>query len=285
MDLFNRARVVRLRSHHDKYLMADEDEEHVCQERNGASRNGRWTVQIVDGPAPVLRLKSCYNRYLTASNEPFLLGLTGRKVFQTAPPRLDSSVEWEPIREGVQVKLKTRYGHFLRANGGLPPWRNSITHDIPHRTATQEWILWDVDVVDVLTSPSASPAVPYLPVEHDRASESPKPANMSPKLSKMESSSSFSGSLHKVEGRTVHYTVADNDGYVDESFEESSFIFNGLSVDELTHKLEEETNLSDIVVCYKNPVNGKLCPLHLTLPPNNMMMHVVVVRASSKGVC
>ncbi|EHA8592173.1 hypothetical protein COCNU_contig69332191G000010 [Cocos nucifera] len=186
MDLFHRARVVRLRSHHDKYLTADEDEEHVCQDRNGASRNARWTVEIVDGPAPVLRLKSCYGRYLTASNDPFLLGVTGRKVLQTVPSRLDSSVEWEPIHDGVQVKLKTRYGHFLRGNGGLPPWRNSITHDIPHRTATQDWILWDVDVVDILPSPSSSPAAPYLPVEHDGASEPPKPANMSPKLSKME---------------------------------------------------------------------------------------------------
>ncbi|XP_073116013.1 uncharacterized protein [Elaeis guineensis] len=279
MDLFHRAKAVRLRSHHDKYLMADDDEEHVRQDRNGASRNVRWTVEIVDAPAPVLRLKSLYGRYLTASNEPFLLGVTGRKVLQTVPPRLDSSVEWEPIRDGVQAKLKTRYGHFLRANGGLPPWRNSVTHDIPHRTATQDWILWDVDVIDIIPSPSASPRMPYQPADHNRPSS---PANMSPKMSKMKSSSSFSGSPRKVEGRTIHYYLADDDGNLDESFEGSSFVFNGPSVEELTHKLEEETNFSDIIVCYRNPVNGKLCPLHLTLPPNNMTMHVVVVQASSK---
>lgn len=85
-----------------------------------------------------------------------------------------------------------------------------------------------------------------------------------------------------MEGRTIRYTVADDDGNLDESLKKSSFVFNGLSVEELTHKLEEETNLSDIIVCYQNPVNGKLCPLHLTLPPNNMMMHVVVVQESSK---
>ncbi|KAL3643177.1 hypothetical protein CASFOL_013992 [Castilleja foliolosa] len=34
--------------------------------------------------------------------------MTGRKVLQTLPKRLDSSVEWEPIRENGAIKLKTR---------------------------------------------------------------------------------------------------------------------------------------------------------------------------------
>lgn len=149
MEFFNNAKAVRLRSHHDKYLLAEEDEEAVTQDRNGSSKSAKWIVELVSESPPILRLKSCYGKYLTASNQPFLLGMTGRKVLQTLPRRLDSSLEWEPIREGSQVKLKTRYGNFLRANGGLPPWRNSVTHDIPHRTATQEWVLWDVDVVEI----------------------------------------------------------------------------------------------------------------------------------------
>jgi hypothetical protein len=80
---------------------------------------------------------------------PFLLKSTGKKVLQTLPNRLGSSVEWEPIRDGVQVKLRTRYGQYLRGNGGLPPWRNTITHDVPHRTATANWVLWDVDIVEL----------------------------------------------------------------------------------------------------------------------------------------
>ena len=156
MDFFLNAKTVRLRSHHDKYLLAEEDEECVTQDRNGSSKTARWTVEPVPGSDSIIRLKSFNGKYLTASNEPFLLGMTGRKVLQTVPRRFDSSVEWEPVREGGQVKLKTRYGNFLRANGGLPPWRNSVTHDIPHRSATQEWILWDVDVVEAraLQSPT-----------------------------------------------------------------------------------------------------------------------------------
>lgn len=141
---------MRLRSHHDKYLLAEEDQESVTQDRNGSSKNAKWILEYVPEYDNVIRLKSCYGKYLTATDHPFLLGMTGRKVLQTLPKTIDSSVEWEPIRDGARVKLKTRYGNFLRANGGLPPWRNTVTHDIPHRTATQDWILWDVDVVEIL---------------------------------------------------------------------------------------------------------------------------------------
>ncbi|XP_073107277.1 uncharacterized protein [Elaeis guineensis] len=284
MDLFHRARLVRLRSHLDKYLMADEDEKHVFQDRQGACYNVRWAVELVEGRHPWVRLKSRHDLYLTASNEPFLLGIAGRKVIQAAPTRLDSSVEWEPIREGFQVMLKTRAGRFLRANGGLPPWRNSVTHYTPHRSIAPTWILWDVHILDItLPSPSTSPTVALdPPPEPDRVSQS-SPSDVSLGLSKTESSSSFSGSLHMVEGRTIHYTVADDNGHLDESVEGSSFIFNDLSVKQLTQKLEEETNLSDIIVCHRNSANGELFPLHLALPPNNAAMHVVVVRASSTG--
>lgn len=177
MELLRKANVIRLRSHHDKFLMADDDEEGVSQDRNGAMRNARWTVEIVE-KSGVIRLRSCYDKYLTASNMPFLFGMTGKKVLQTLPRRLDSSVEWEPIREGVQVKLKTRYGQYLRANTGLPPWRNHITHDIPYRSSTQDWILWDIDIVEMRRrdpppQPQESTANFPMPVHYEK----PQPNN------------------------------------------------------------------------------------------------------------
>ncbi|KAL6638061.1 hypothetical protein ACP70R_025633 [Stipagrostis hirtigluma subsp. patula] len=312
MEVFARAKAVRLKSHHDKFLYADEDELHVTQDRNGASPNARWAVEHVPHSPGVLRLRSRYGRYLTASNEPFLLGVTGRKVLQTAPPpagaRLDSSVEWEPVRDGFQVRLKTRYGNFLRANGGLPPWRNSVTHDVPHRSATQDWVLWDVDIVQVLTPgpehavsapaeammPASPPPPPELsrpPPPHHRPSKSyaePLPTEHEaapppgPRLSKLESSDSFSAPLHKVEGRAIHYHIADSLGNVDDDTEVHSFTFNGSNLEELTHKLQEETGLDDIIICTRSPINGKLTPLRLQLPPNNAAMHIVLVRESSK---
>lgn len=147
MEIFRNAKTVNLRSHHDKYLSASQDQETVEQNRNGNGDNAKWTVEIVENTKAV-RFKSCYGKYLTASDIPFLIGSTGKKVLQTVPDKLDSSVEWEPVRDGVQVKLMNRSGQYLRSNGGLPPWRNSVTHDVPHRTATRDWILWDVYVVD-----------------------------------------------------------------------------------------------------------------------------------------
>jgi hypothetical protein len=85
MELFARAKVVRLRSHHDKFLYADEDEVRVTQDRDGSSANARWTVEAAPHSAGAVCPRSRYGRYLTASGEPFLLGMTGRKVTQTAP--------------------------------------------------------------------------------------------------------------------------------------------------------------------------------------------------------
>ncbi|URE25794.1 hypothetical protein MUK42_06353 [Musa troglodytarum] len=279
MEFFARAKAVRLRSHHDKYLVAAEDEEHVTQDRDGTSRGVRWTVERVDSVPHVLRLRSCYGRYLTASNEPLLLGVTGKKVSQTLPARLDSSLEWEPLREGSQVKLKTRYGNYLRGNGGLPPWRNSVTHDVPHRTSTQDWILWDVDVIEILPQPAR---IPNQPVSASSAVSSSSAS--SSRLSSLESSDSFSGPLHKVEGRSIYFTVADDNGNVDDSVEWPHVTFIGTSVPELTQKLKEETKLDDIIVCTRNPLNQHLIPLYLHLPPNNTTMRLVVVDGNSKGL-
>ncbi|PWA37892.1 Actin cross-linking [Artemisia annua] len=297
MDLFRNAKAVRLKNIHNKYLHAEDDEESVSQDRNGSSKNNRWTVEFVtnhqDDDITIIRLKSCYNKYLTASNQPFLLGMTGRKVMQTVPRRLDSSVEWEPIREGNQVKLRTRYGQYLRANGGLPPWRNSVTHDVPHRTATQEWVLWDIDVVDIVVqSPAPGPPPPLVyhsAQDHsndDSFTSSETSSSPRPDFSRQQSSDSHhhssTGSPPKFEdGRAIYYHVISEDfGEMDENAQGFCITFKGNNVNDLTHKLEEETGLNDITVCTRSPLNGKLYPLRLQLPPNNVTMKVVVVQNS-----
>ncbi|KDP45460.1 hypothetical protein JCGZ_09709 [Jatropha curcas] len=151
MEFFNKAKSVRLRSHHEKFLIADEDEETVRQSHDGSSHRAYWTIEFIKGNPHLIRLKSVYGKYLTASNEPFLLGWTGNKVVQSKlPVENGTSIDWEPITEGFHVKLRTKGGKLLRANGGMPPWRNSVTHDIPYRSATQDWVLWKVEMVDIL---------------------------------------------------------------------------------------------------------------------------------------
>uniref|UniRef100_A0A5B6YXP3 Actin cross-linking n=2 Tax=Davidia involucrata TaxID=16924 RepID=A0A5B6YXP3_DAVIN len=280
MELFRKAQTVRLRSHHDKYLLAEEDQESLCQDRHGSTRRAKWTVEFVQDVDTVIRLKSCYGKYLTATDEQYLLGVTGRKVLQSVPRKLDSSVEWEPIRDGFQVRLKTRYGNYLRANGGLPPWRNSITHDIPHRHS--DWILWEVDVVEIRPdSPEPKPMSRADSLESESSSGSFH--LRSPKFAKLESSHSFVGSPMKCDGRIIYYNVVDDNGNVDNGIEEPSFSFKGHGLEELTQKLEEETGMENLIVCSRNPLNQKLYPLRLDLPPNNATMHVVVVPASSQA--
>lgn len=147
MEIFRKVKAVKLRSHFDNYLVAGDDKQTVRQSRNGSSHRARW---LVEATGHVVRLKSCYGRYLTASRGSFLLGETGKRVTQTVPGRVSNSlVEWEPIRDGFQMKLRARSGQYLRANGGLPPWRNSITHDSPSSIVTRDWVLWDVEAVDM----------------------------------------------------------------------------------------------------------------------------------------
>ncbi|PIM98241.1 hypothetical protein CDL12_29281 [Handroanthus impetiginosus] len=290
MDLFRNAKSVRLKSVHDKFLIAEENEESVTQDRNGSSKSAKWIVEIVENSDTIIRLKSCYGKYLTSSNRPFLLGMTGRKVLQTLPKRLDSSVEWEPIRENGAVKLKTRYGQFLRANGGLPPWRNSVTHDIPNRTVTQDWVCWEVHVVEILEAQSPTP--PLAAAKEDSfASES-----SSPSTSRSSKSASFSGPEPESNdslvssppkgsnGRLIYFHIADEHGDVDEGFEELSITFKGNEVKELARRLEAELGIDGLTVCTRSPLNGKLYPLRLQLPPNNTTMHVVVLPPASKVV-
>ncbi|XP_060194174.1 uncharacterized protein LOC132623434 [Lycium barbarum] len=270
MEFFQKSKSVRLKSHHEKFLHADPDQETVYQDRSGSSKSAKWTVEFPEGFDNVIRLKSCYGKYLTASDEQFLFGVTGQKVIQSLPSKLDSLVEWEPMKEGSVVKLKTRYGNYLRANSGLPPWRNSVTHDIPHRH--QDWILWEVDTVEELPESNDESISRSESVGDDLSSSFHL---TTAKFSRTQSSV-------KSEGRLINYYVADENGNVNDSVEGPSFQFKGHGLEELTQKLEEETGLEKIVVCSRNKFNGNLYPLRLALPPNNATMNVVVIPASSK---
>lgn len=85
------------------------------------------------------------------------------------------------------------------------------------------------------------------------------------------------------EGRVIYYSVADDNGNVDDSVEWPSFHFKGHRLEELSQKLEEETGVENIIVCTRNPLNRKISPLRLALPPNNSTMHIVLLPSTSKG--
>ncbi|KAL7608446.1 uncharacterized protein LOC111888380 [Lactuca sativa] len=292
MDLLRNAKAVRLRSHHGKFLHADDDQESVSQNRSATAHNNIWTIEFVSNTpdnVTIIRLKSCYDKYLTASNHHFLLGMTGKKVLQTVPNRLDSSVEWEPMGHGKQVKLKTRYGHYLRANGGLPPWRNSVTHDIPHRSATQGWINWQIEIVDVplqLPAPTSSTTQVVPHSDPIPSSEPNSPSTIWSKSTSFWNQETIDWPLKREEGRAIYYHVISEDlGETEENENTQGFCisFKGKEVNELTRTLEQETRLHNITVCSQSPLDGKLYPLQLQLPPNNATMKVVVVQNPFQG--
>jgi len=85
----------------------------------------------------------------------------------------------------------------------------------------------------------------------------------------------------KNDGRVIHYNVVDDDGNIVEG--ENSLFFKGNGLEELTQALEEVTGLANVTACSRNPLNGKLYPMRLDLPPNHVKLHVYVVPSSSKG--
>ncbi|KAI5665601.1 hypothetical protein M9H77_15454 [Catharanthus roseus] len=147
-ELLEKAKTIRLRTHNGKYLVADDDEKSIRQERDGTTIRAHWKVEFIEDEQNILYLKSCYGKYLTASNKRFLPRITGFKVLQTLPERLNSSLQWEVERNGSRIRLRTRYGQFLRPNSGIHPWRNLVSHDIPFRASSESKLYWELDVVE-----------------------------------------------------------------------------------------------------------------------------------------
>ncbi|KAL8231545.1 hypothetical protein R6Q57_001323 [Mikania cordata] len=169
MELFPNRSTVRLKSYRDKYLLAETDEESVSQSRDGSTRNSYWTVEIVDEDC--ISLKSCYGKYLTASNRPSIPGMRARylKVTQTRlgnpnpnvsmrtvddssiTGKWNSALQWIPLMTEVcsEVRLKTHYGNYLQSNKGPPPLGNMVTHDLPRKEGPMnKRISWKVELVE-----------------------------------------------------------------------------------------------------------------------------------------
>lgn len=212
MELFTKGTAVRLRSCHEKYIYAVDDEKTVRQSSDGTSRQSLWTVEMVPRKPKFIRLKSCYGKYLTASESSFLLGMTGAKVIQTPPFRqAEHESDWEPIREESTVKLMSWNEKYLRGNGGAPPWKNSVTCDRePHISATKKWILWSVELVEnpdkvLFADRFSSPASSFNSSVSDGSNHG-SPVQKLPTFGSSESIGSDPGSLASVSSSKLMFT-------------------------------------------------------------------------------
>ncbi|KAL5713175.1 hypothetical protein ACHQM5_015278 [Ranunculus cassubicifolius] len=160
MEFFNKAKTVRLTTR-SKYLVAQGDKESVRQDKNGSEKEASWTVEFNDDGNSI-RLRSSFGKYLTASDEPFLLGMTGNKVTQTLLVT-DSSTYWKPSKHGSKLRLEAFNGNFLRGKGGLPPWRNAVVHS---DDSSVDESLWDVEVLEFHVSSSKPESVNLKSIEN-----------------------------------------------------------------------------------------------------------------------
>lgn len=94
---------------------------------------------------------------------------------------------------------------------------------------------------------------------------------------------SFSSPRKGSDGRLIYYRIANEYGEVESEFEELCITFKGSEVSELAKKLVVELGMEALTVCTRSPLNGKLYPLRLQLPPNNATMHVIVLPSPSQG--
>ncbi|CAL9093412.1 unnamed protein product [Musa textilis] len=129
MEFLEGVATVQLQSCHETYLVVDEDSHRVTLRSDRFSDGAWWTVVItnVDGQQR-LRLKSFYGRYL-APHPTDASVIYGRKVFLD---NLGLDVNWEPVREGIDVRLKCHFDQFLRADSDSLRWCESGT--VPGRS-------------------------------------------------------------------------------------------------------------------------------------------------------
>ncbi|KAK4786194.1 hypothetical protein SAY86_002883 [Trapa natans] len=276
--IFNSESAIRLRSCHGQYLTAS-----TSRFRLGFAG---YKVSIIPTTCSFHYIYILLYQWKMTDGRCGVCAASLFQVLQTMPKGLDSSLEWEPIGEGTRVKLKARHGNFLRANSSTPPWSGSVTHDIPRRSSAQDWVLWSVQVMELRDqSVDEEPLVPVSPPalltystpSSELDSNSSAPAK-SPSFHRLETRMDRVASQNaKGEARVVNYQIANERGEVmGGDMQGYTLHFNGKNVEELTRKLEEETGIHSLAVCFRSPLNGELCPLRLKLPPTTVM-HVVIV--------
>ncbi|XP_071739000.1 uncharacterized protein [Rutidosis leptorrhynchoides] len=156
MELFQDNMIIRLKNGQDRYLIAHRDEISVSKSRDGFTKNAQWTIELNDKES--LYLKSCYEKYLTASNQPSIPGMIARnlKIIQNQPVKKNTSHLWLPVgqsdpQEPHSFWLKTLHGSYLKSHSGPPPLGNVITHDLLQQdklNSQNKKITWHVEIVD-----------------------------------------------------------------------------------------------------------------------------------------
>ncbi|CAM6091960.1 unnamed protein product [Calypogeia fissa] len=207
MDHFKGATTVRLKGVHGKYLWAELDNYEVSQQNEDKNNQAFWRVERnqAGSNSNTLRLRSCFDTYLTASEKHYhgiaFLSFSGKRVTQMRPENVESttSFDWEPVIELGRLRLRSCFGTYLRANSQAPPWSNRVTHGLPQHETHLEWLVWEVEKVRV---PNITPLELVIgPI--DRVEKEQHPAAQEKSKNTGETPGTLGG---ESEGHPVHDT-------------------------------------------------------------------------------
>ncbi|KAJ8506564.1 hypothetical protein OPV22_007450 [Ensete ventricosum] len=159
MDFFAGARVIRLRSFNQRYLMAMEDMTHVDIDEDGSSDGARWTVEIIANEQR-LRLWSSWNRYLASDH--FM-------VSQQLPDRVGFGNHWQPLADGPHVLLRLNDVRYLRAAELPMPWLVNVNLGTPWWDRSWAPFYWDVEIIEAEHPPLLPPSQAAAPTPSSTA--------------------------------------------------------------------------------------------------------------------
>nr|CAB3469780.1 unnamed protein product [Digitaria exilis] len=274
MDLFPDRAHVRLRSRvRGAYLHADEDGVSVSLRARRASLNTAWQVHRVprdDGFTYVLLHSAAYGRYLARSPGEAPRGHRGNgaylRLYRT-PEQED--VLWVAIRYGDHVRLRHVSYSLLRANGRYRRWLNgvSVDNDAGNQSTMTHW---RVEAIPPRAQPPALPLpTPGSNGYHLCGSEHFVPLQQHPE------------ELRRI---IVYVQVDDLVNY--DPLARRTFWFHGRSVSNLRNSLANHLNedsVDNITACVRAGSRGRLTPLVVDLPRNQVPMFIIVLTTGSPG--
>ncbi|URD98109.1 hypothetical protein MUK42_34146 [Musa troglodytarum] len=141
MEFFTDAKVVRLRSFCNNYLLAAQDKSSVRQDADGSLVGTRWTVELITNVMNKdrLRLRSWCGHYLAAVDP----------VLKQLPDPSSMNVEWEPVEGGLGFLFRCYLFRYLRVyDDDDDDLNKSVAVGIPWGRDSIACYQWHVEILE-----------------------------------------------------------------------------------------------------------------------------------------
>ncbi|CAL9086197.1 unnamed protein product, partial [Musa textilis] len=162
------ARVVRLRTIHDKYLTVDDDMLGLRQQHDGSLVRAWWSVESITDNRNQLRLRlrfqNCFGLDLAAPLSDFSLQrLAGGKAASAVLRQIrglhDAREEWALIRVGSRFMVRSNFEDCCFLWADPSPGSDAAGAQLPSSSDTLDPFLWDVEILESDAGASSSMVV------------------------------------------------------------------------------------------------------------------------------